>query len=108
MLHVWVQAEAQAHLTAGDKCRLLWVAKGQEAMGSSACERKESQAEPSEILANRLDILSMMYHEPIIVSSGFSKQQEFGLQHTSRREGARQVRQLASIAVLHGHRGEER
>lgn len=55
----------------------------------SACEKKESPAEPCELLVNRLGCLGMISHESITLSSGLSKWEEFGSQHASRREGAR-------------------
>ena len=80
------------------------MAKGQEAMASSACEKKESPAEPSEILVNRLDHLSMICQESITVSSGLGKQEEFGSQHTSRREGAGRVREPVPAPIPRGHK----
>lgn len=90
MLHTWASAEAPANQAVDDDCRLLQVAKGQEAVTSSACEKKRSPAEPSEMLVNRLHYLSMnlLFSEFITVSSGLVTQEESGSRHISRREGA--------------------
>lgn len=73
-------------------------------MASSPCGKKESPAEPSENLVSGLDCLSMMYHRSITPSSGLSKQEEFGSEHTSRRERAGWVGEPAPSPIPHGHR----
>lgn len=73
-------------------------------MASSPCGKKESPAEPSENLVSGLDCLSMMYHKSITLSSGLSKQEEFGSEHTSRRERAGWVGEPAPSPIPHGHR----
>lgn len=97
-------AETPANPAAAGACRLLRVAKGLETMASSPCGKKESPAEPSENLVSRLDCLSMMYHKSITLSSGLSKQEEFGSEHTSRRERAGWVGEPAPSPIPHGHR----
>lgn len=82
------------------------MAKAREQQPVQPARKKESPAEPSEILVNRLGHLSMICHESITVSSGLGKQEEFGSQHTGRREGVRGtgVGESEPTPTSHGHR----